>query len=91
MKTETLASFSESVVELLQDAPTAPEILADIQFADDHMERGAFADYPGDYVAILNSEVVGWGNNESELRRRLSREKNVPESRFVVEFKSSFD
>lgn len=69
----------------------APEILADMAYAKEQLGRGAFNDRSEKYVAILNREIVGYGNSEEILRTVLAEQKKVLPGRFIVEYIGPWD
>lgn len=68
-----------------------PEILADMAFANEQLAKGAFDDRTEKYVAILNGEIVGYGNSEELLREQLAKQKKVLPGRFVVKHIGPWD
>ncbi len=68
-------------------APDAPENLEDGCFALQELARTAFADLPGDFVAVYKKKAVDSGDDEVELRQRLAEAFQVKPDRFFVVYK----
>jgi len=64
-----------------------PENLEDGSFALQEFERTGFADQPGDFVAIYQKKVVGSGDNQRVLLRRVSEALGIEPDRLFVVYK----
>jgi hypothetical protein len=59
---------------------------ADMQWALQEWEKGAFEQVSAEYVAVYNKQCLAHGNNPNELRRYWSEQLQVPFQRIVVKY-----
>jgi hypothetical protein len=73
----------------IEAVPDAPENFEDGCFALQELARTAFADLPGDFVAVYQKKAVGSGDDEASLRQRLAGVVQVEPDRFFVVYKGA--
>jgi hypothetical protein len=59
-------------------------LLADWKWACDHLSRGEFERFAGQFVAVLEGEVVGTGLDQEQLREQISHQHGVIGERVVI-------
>jgi len=59
-------------------------VLADYKAAYDLLDRGALAEYAGQFVAVLNGSIVGVGGDSARLRQTVSQQREVDSERLAI-------
>jgi hypothetical protein len=59
---------------------------SDARWALQQWQSGAFDGHRGEYVAVYLDEARGFGTDPNELRRRYSKEFDVPFQRIIVKY-----
>lgn len=66
------------------------DVIADWNSAFQMLEAGELESYSGQFVAILNGEVVGSGAHPTKLYEEVSHTRGVAQERLVVMFVEAF-
>jgi hypothetical protein len=58
--------------------------LADRQWISEHYSKGAFDEFRGQYIAVVNKTVLGHGKNRIQLIETVAAETGVPADRIIT-------
>ena len=68
------------------ELPKRGESTSDAQWFDEHWGTPTLTQYRGNFVAILNSAVVGHGANSLQLQLDMARKYNIHPQRLIIEY-----
>jgi len=70
----------------LELGPESMAIIADEVWIDEQYNAGAFDDYSGEYIAVVDKKLLGHNKIVQELREAVSRATGIRMGRIVTDF-----
>lgn len=80
---EPSARPGERIVEFNENMKAA---LADHDYIAEEYNRGTWVPYAGHFIAVVDRQFRGHGDNPNELRAKVAKELGVPPGRVAVDY-----